>query len=41
MAEERRAKADPIFYNKNAPQQTDTGKENNLFQGRITGYFTF
>jgi hypothetical protein len=32
MAEERRAKADPIFYDKNAPQITDTSKEKDLFQ---------
>jgi hypothetical protein len=32
MAEERRNKAEPIFFNKNAPLTTDTSKEKDIFQ---------
>jgi len=32
MAEERRNKAEPIFFNKNAPSIADTSKEKDIFQ---------
>lgn len=32
MAEERRNKAEPIFFNKNEPQTADTSKEKDIFQ---------